>query len=235
MTTPDPENPTLLGAARTGGAALAGVIRGVAAARPGGKPLHPQGEVRRGRLVRHGLASPTGSEWLDEPGEDDVLLRWSRAVGLPAPAPDIHGLAIRVLQPYGEHGDLLFATTGWSRPIRVLLLPGLSRERPMTTLLPYAPPNGAVVLGARPSGAITTLHVASPLGEWREFAELHESDERADDEPIRFDPVLNTLPGLPFPRWVNRLREPSYRTARKSQPQPVTVSRDSSAHREDPR
>jgi hypothetical protein len=218
-----------------GGAALAGVIRGVAAVRRGGKPLHPRGEVVRGRLVRHGLSSPTGSAWLDEPGEDDVLLRWSRAVGLPAPAPDIHGFAVRVLLPEGAHGDLLFATTGWARPIRVVLLPGLSRERPMTTLLPYAAPTGAVVLGARPSGRTTALFVASPLGGWREFAELHESEESAGDAPIRFDPVLHTLPGLPFPGWVKQLREPSYRTARRQQPVPVTVTPDRSAHREDPR
>ena len=235
MTTPNPENPALLRAARAGGAALAGVIRGVAAARPGGKALHPKGDVRRGRLVRHGSSSATGSAWLDEPGEDDVLLRWSRAVGLPAPAPDIHGLAVRVLLPDGEHGDLLFATTGWSPPVRVVLLPTLSRDRPMTTLLPYAAPHGAVVLGARPSGRTTTLFVASPLGEWRAFAELHESDEPAGDEPIRFDPVLHTLPGLPFPGWVKRLREPSYRTARRRQPLPVRVTPDRSADREDPR
>ena len=228
MPTSDPHSPLLLSAARAGGESLAGVIRGIAAARPSGKPLHPQGVVRRGRLVRHGLSPATGSTWLDRAGEDAVLLRWSRAVGLPAPAPDIHGLAVRVPLPDGDHGDLLFATTGWSRPTRILLLPGFSAERPMTTLLPYSTAEGALLLGARPDGDLTRLYAATPLGPWREFAELREVDGAPVDEPIRFDPVRHTLPGLPFPRWVNGLREPAYRTARRTQSQPVVVSRDSS-------
>ena len=208
MPSSDPHSPLLLSAARAGGESLAGVIRGIAAARPSGKPLHPQGVVRRGCLVRHGLSPATGSTWLDQAGEDEVLLRWSRAVGLPAPAPDIHGLAVRVPLPDGEHGDLLFATTGWSRPTRILLLPGLSAERPMTTLLPYSTAEGALVLGARPDGDLTRLYAATPFGQWREFAELRE----VEGPPVgRADQVR---PGAPHAARaaVSALGEPASRT-----------------------
>ncbi len=206
--------PTLL--ASGAGKLLAGITRGIAALRPASKPLHPAGSVRRGVLVRHGVDTPTGVPWLDEPGTDDVLLRWSRAIGLPAPLPDIHGLAVRLVHPGRPPGDLLLATTGWSRLTRVVLLPGLSRWRPMTSLLPYATPSGAVLLGALPGERATSLHVASPWGPWQLFAELHEVEGPGADEQIDFDPVENPLPGLPFPPWVRRLREPAYQSARRS-------------------
>lgn len=228
MASTDPRDPVLLSLARAGGGALASVIRGVSALRTTGKPLHPRGQVVRGTLVRRGLDSPTGVAWLDEPGEDEVLLRWSRAVGLPSPVPDIHGLAIRVQRPEG-FGDVLFATTGWTGPARSLLVPGISTHRPMTTLLPYTTPRGALLLGARRGDRVTTLYAATPLGPWREFAELAETDGPDHDEPIRFDPVLHPLPGLSFPAWVRRLREPAYRTARETQHPAVTVSSDSTA------
>jgi hypothetical protein len=235
MPSPDPHDPFLLSLARVGGAALASVIRGVAAVRSTGKPLHPRGTVVRGTLTRHGLDAPTGVAWLDEPGKDDVLLRWSRAVGLPSPVPDIHGLAVRVTLPDGGFGDLLFATTGWSGLARALLVPGISARRPMTTLLPYATPRGSVLLGTRPGPGTTKLYVASPLGDWQELGELEETGGDSDDQPIRFDPVVHPLPGLAFPAWVRRLREPAYDVARETMHPDVTVSRDSSGDGKDPR
>ncbi|WP_196804044.1 hypothetical protein [Marmoricola sp. URHB0036] len=234
MPSPDPRDPVLLSLARAGGGALASLIRGVSALRVDAKPLHPRGIVVRGTLRRHGLDLPTGVAWLDEQGEDDVVLRWSRAVGLPSPVPDIHGLAVRVERADG-FGDVLFATTGWVGPLRLVLVPGISAHRAMTTLLPYTTPEGALLLGARPGEDVTRLYVATPLGPWREFAELRESAGPPLDQPIRFDPVLHPLPGLAFPAWVKRLREPAYRTARETQHPQVTVSTGRSGHREDPR
>ncbi len=219
LTMPPAEN-----ASAVGGQVLAGLVRGLAAARPAGKPLHPRGEVHRGRLVRSGLPTPTGVAWLDAPGHDEVLVRWSRAIGLPRPLPDIHGLAVRVLPGDGRPGDLLLATTGWLPPTRMLLKPGFSAQRPMTSLLPYATPSGPVVIGACPDEASTTLYVACQRGPWHRFAELREvaGDER--DEPVSFDPVHNPLPDLAFPSWVRRLREPAYRTARRSRGESDPVS-----------
>ena len=82
-----------------GGALLASATGALASVRRAAKPLHPDGEVVAGRLHRRGAgagAPRTGVPWLDEPGEDDVEVRRSRAIGLPSWLPDIHGLAVRV-------------------------------------------------------------------------------------------------------------------------------------------
>ena len=103
-----------------GGQALRAATSTLAAARPAAKPLHPQGSVVPGVIERYGSLR-TGAAWLDEAGRDDVLVRQSRAVGLPAVAPDIFGLAVRVLLDEETHGDLLFASTGLGRVSRFTL------------------------------------------------------------------------------------------------------------------
>ena len=203
------------GAASAGGAALAAATRVMAAVRTAAKPLHPRGVVLAGRLVRHGSVAGSGVAWLDEPGEDDVVVRLSRAIGLPRGLPDIHGLAIRVLTP-AHAGDLLLATTGWGRLGRFVLVP--SRDvgsRPLTTLVPYRTVVGAVVLGARATGAGTyELSWAPYAGDWQAFATLHLGTER--DTAVEFDPVRHQVPGLEQYSVVTRLREPAYLGARRS-------------------
>lgn len=188
----------------------------ISAVRPASKPLHPRGDVVGGTLTRSGLTPATGVPWLDEPGRDRVQVRLSRAVGLPRFLPDIHGLALRVPTPMG-FGDVLLASTGTGRATRFMLT--ATREpggRPMTTLLPYQTPTGAVLLGAlEETHGRWKLVVASLAGPWRPFAVLELSDEHGD-APVSFDPVRNTMPGLEVSDWVRRLREPAYRTARRT-------------------
>jgi hypothetical protein len=201
-----------------GGLVLATATRAVAAVRPAAKPLHPRGEVTQGRLFRRGAQPATGVAWLDEPGTDDVLVRRSRAIGLPGSAPDIHGLAVRVPRPDGGYGDLLLATTGWGRVTRFLLTASRSpRRRPMTTLLPYRTDRGSLLLGARAIGEdCFELAVATPEGEWTRFADLRVSALPAGDQDVSFDPVAHQVPGLEQYAAVERMREPSYQTARAS-------------------
>lgn len=202
-------------ASSAGGAALAAATRGIAAVRPAAKPLHPLGVVRAGRLVRHGSITRSGVAWLDEPGEDDVLVRLSRAIGLPRGVPDIHGLAMRVTTP-GNAGDLLLATTGWGRLGRFVLVPTRDAgSRPLTSLLPYRTAGGAVVLGARAAGADTYALSWAPYdGDWRAFATLHLGARH--DGAVSFDPVRHQLTGLDQYPVVTRLREPAYLSARRS-------------------
>ena len=190
------------------------------AARPAAKPLHPRGSVVRGTLHRFGAEESTGAEWLDHAGEDQVLVRQSRAVGLPPPAPDVFGLAVRVPTGVGRHGDLLFATTGLGRLTRFTLTPARSPYgRPLTTLLPYRTPAGPVLLSAVFHDE-TTLGLAWAVrsGAWHPFAELRLHEEPVDeaDPLVSFEPVRNELPGLVTYDWVRRLREPAYSTARRS-------------------
>ncbi|WP_216653916.1 hypothetical protein [Nocardioides sp. zg-DK7169] len=215
-------------AAGAGGAVLAAGTRALAAVRPARKPLHPDGDVRPGRIRRTGSAVRSGVAWLDEPGEDEVRVRLSRAVGLPAPLPDIHGIAVRVPGPAGP-GDLLFASTGWGRLTRFLLTGGRHPDsRPMTTLLPYATAGGPVLLGlgaapAAPGGATEAweLRWARPSGPWHRFAELRlapgpREPAAGEDRAISFDPVRHQVPGLRQYDVVRRLREPAYLRARAS-------------------
>ena len=202
------------------GATLSATIRTVAALRPAAKPLHPEGVIVRGTVERHGSAVPSGSAWLDEPGRDEVVVRVSRAIGLPDAVPDIHGLAVRVPTPAGV-GDLLFASTGWGLVGRfVLTFGGGPESRPMTTLLPYRTVRGPALLGVRAIDAqVYEMSWCRPRGEWHAFAELRMTDDEAPNQAMSFDPVRNQLPGLTQYAWVRRLREPSYRTARRSRRQ----------------
>lgn len=211
-------------AARAASSAGGQILRSATAAlavRPAAKPLHPRGTLATATLRRFSDGHSTGAAWLDQRGDDDVLVRQSRAVGLPAPLPDIFGLAIRVPTGGGSHGDLLFATTGLGRLTRFALTAARSPyRRPMTTLLPYRTPVGAVLLSAvfhsETDVQLAWAHLAGP---WHPFAELildQELDDETTDLPVSFDPVRNVLPGLETFDWVRRLREPAYVTARQS-------------------
>lgn len=215
----DPLHSAARAASSAGGQVLRAAT-GLMTARPAAKPLHPRGSVVRGTLSRSGSGEQTGSAWLDGTGVTEVLARQSRAVGLPAPLPDFFGLALRLPLEGGRHGDLLFATTGLGRLTRYLLTPaGSAYARPMTTLLPYRTPAGAVLLSAVfDDERRVTLAWARGSDRWRRFAELvlHDGPGEETDAPVSFDPVRNTLPGLETYDWVRRLREPSYANARRS-------------------
>lgn len=207
-------------AASYAGGQMLGAATRMIAVRPATKPLHPRGSVVQGTLHRVGSRGMTGTSWLDDVGDDLVLVRQSRAIGLPPPVPDVHGLAIRVPTEEGRHGDLLFASTGLGRLTRFTLTAGRSPyRRPMTTLLPYRTPVGAVLLSAvfRDESWVE-LAWAIRSGRWHPFADLslHTDSSDQDDMPVSFDPVTNVLPGLEPYDWVRRLREPSYATARQS-------------------
>jgi len=207
-------------AASYAGGQLLRAATGVVAARPAAKPLHPRGSVVPGTLHRFGAEDKTGAAWLDQTGDDQVLIRQSRAIGLPGFVPDIYGLAIRVPTEDGRHGDVLFASTGLGRLTRFTLTAARSPyRRPLTTLLPYRTPLGATLLSAVfHDETRVELAWAIRSGGWNPFAELLLGQEPVDaaDVPVSFDPVRNLLPGLEPYDWVRRLREPSYATARGS-------------------
>lgn len=206
-------------ASAVGGQVLRAAIGAVDAVRPAAKPLHPRGAVTRGVLERFGGGAPSGVAWLDEPGTDDVVVRWSRAVGLPAPSPDVFGLAVRVELGGDRHADVLFSTTGTGPITRFALVPALTHQRAMTTLLPYRTAKGPVLLRAVPQGdRAVELAWARGTGAWHPFGTLRldEPTTTAADADVSFDPVVNPLPGLMPYDWVTRLREPAYRSARRA-------------------
>lgn len=210
------------------GQAFAALFRLLKLVRPD-RPIHPQGLGLAGELARTGNpAGPSGIDWLDSPGTDQVVARYSRSVGLPQALPDILGLALRV-SPEGasEPADVLFASTGWSLPGRFLLMPRLDLAgASLTTLMPYRGRRGPVLLGLRtrslPPGPLASrervlgLYWATPGGRWRECGELRlRAGARPADIPLRFDPLGNQPPGAQAYAWTRRLRKSSYRAAQR--------------------
>ncbi|WP_240341726.1 SRPBCC family protein [Arthrobacter sp. Alg241-R88] len=168
-----------------GGRAFTAVFRLLKVARPD-RPIHPKGLGLAGKLTRTGTSGePSGLDWLDAPGIDSVVARFSRSAGLPQMLPDVLGLALRVTPSRssasgitldigadggaadggpGDAADVLFASTGWQLPGRFLLQPRLDvSSATFTTLMPYRGRKGPVLLGLRslslPAGSITA-------GEW---------------------------------------------------------------------
>ena len=208
--------PATATAASGAGTLLAAATRGVGAVRQAPKPLHPRGSVAVARISRC-TSVATGVAWLDEPDSDLVLVRRSRAVGLPTRWPDVHGLAVRVALTRGGVGDLLLASTGWGPRGRFLLHAGRHPETLFFgSLLPYRSGIGPVVLGALPHGDDSWVLVwARARGPWQPFARL-ELGPTLPGEQVSFDPVLNRLPGLEQYDVFARLRLPAYLTARRS-------------------
>lgn len=235
------------------GQAFAVLFRLLKIARPD-RPIHPEGLGLAGTLARTGNpAGPSGIDWLDTAGTDQVVARFSRSLGLPQALPDILGLALRVSPSRGADAkgadpggtdsrdtaagpaDVLFASTGWGLPGRFLLMPRLDvAGAAMTTLMPYRGRNGPVLLGLRtrslPAGSLASgewvlaLHWAVPGGRWRECGELRlTAGADPADIPLRFDPLENQPPGARTYAWSRRLRKPSYRAARR--PPPPAVGR----------
>jgi len=204
------------GSAAAAGLVLAATTRAVSLLRPARKPLHPRGRLYEARIRRHGSETRTGVAWLDDPGEDEAIVRLSRAVGLPDAWPDIHGLALR-LGAEAAPGDLLFASTGRGRVGRFLLAAARRPQgRPMTTLLPYRTGLGPVLLGAFPAAPGTyELCWARGTGAWHDFGVL-ELTGRARSGEISFDPLRHRIDGLEQYPAVTLLREPAYRSARRS-------------------
>ncbi|MCQ6271241.1 SRPBCC family protein [Pseudarthrobacter sp. R1] len=160
----------------TAGRAFAALFRLLKVARPD-RPIHPKGRGLAGKVTRTGTSGePSGLDWLDAPGIDPVVARFSRSAGLPQTLPDVLGLALRVTPSRnsvsgttldagadggaaggGSDGsgpdgaaDILFASTGWQLPGRFLLQPRLDvSSATFTTLMPYRGRKGPVLLGLR--------------------------------------------------------------------------------------
>ncbi|HET6560464.1 MAG TPA: hypothetical protein VFG72_01185 [Marmoricola sp.] len=196
------------------GALLAAVL-GVTAVVRRTKPLHPRGRVGSGVLSVTSPDRELGVPLLAATGEHPCTVRWSRAMGLPAPVPDVEGFAVRFAEPTA---DVLFAATGTGRIGRFLLVPRLARRHgPQTTLLPVATEAGSLLL------KVTPLDDAEPPTRW-ELAVARAGSSwspvgtiRVDwgnDEPLRFDPVEHQLPGTVQYPVVRTMREPAYVAAR---------------------
>jgi hypothetical protein len=142
-------------------------------------------------------------------------------MGLPAPLPDIDGLALRLVVD-DRDADLLLASTGTGRWTQHLLAPHRSGAVvPLTTLFPFETGAGRVVLGLFPADREAAppaydLRASIASGPWRPLGHLTLEPLPAEDQPaLRFDPIGNTPPGLTTHPAVVRLRDPAYVAARR--------------------
>jgi hypothetical protein len=208
------------------------------------------GELTRtgadGRAASGIPGARSGIAWLDAAGTEHVQARFSRSVGLPEALPDILGLALRSGSA-DQPADMLFASTGWGFPARFVLIPKLDvGTARFTTLMPYQGADGPVLLGLRtlslPSGATgradtggnfkdaladgewsLALSFATPAGRWVPAGVLRlRAAPASGDTPARFDPLEHPLPGAGTYPWARRLRERSYRAARRAAPPMAT-------------
>ncbi|MCU1405045.1 MAG: hypothetical protein JWQ43_1348 [Glaciihabitans sp.] len=189
------------------------------------RPIHPGGTIFTGHVewVNPGHR-PSGVEWIDNPpisGRQAVTARLSRSVGLPSPLPDVIGLAFKFETERGV-ADLLLASSWLGLPGRFLLRPARSIDGVLGSLMPYRGDAGPVVLSARThnrdnrSWDIDLFH-ATASSTWSRFAVVTLATDGLDDrEDLRFDPIVNPLPGAATYDWTRRVRERSYRTARRS-------------------
>lgn len=201
-------------AAGAAGHALATALGAVALLRRG-KPLHPRGQICRAVLeVTHPV--PGTGPFVGATATYDGLGRHATALGLPAPLPDVDGLALR-LPVDGGDADLLFAATGTGRWTQHVLAPHRSGARvPLTTLFPFETRAGHLVLGLFPVGADYDLRASLGSGPWRPVGHLTLESLDVEDPPeLRFDPIRNTPPGLGTSRALVRLRDPAYVAARR--------------------
>jgi hypothetical protein len=226
-----PHISTVVGRALGAGFAVLAAVR-----RP--HPIHPHGVQLHGTLRRTGSALATGVPWIDEADAVPVpvLARVSRSAGVPAPLPDVIGLAVR-FEGEGGTADLELASTGRGWPSRFWLLVHRSPSRAhLGSLFPYRSPTGPVLLAARtltPRDLPMTpaalgerlegepwrlaLLVARPRGAWHAFAELELAREPGPLDPLlRFDAGRHPLPGAQRPRVLLRARQPSYDRVQRS-------------------
>lgn len=197
-----------------------------------GRAMHPRGAVFDAVLERHGASPPFGVPWLDEVRSDPVVVRLSRGAGLPAPLPDVLGLAVR-LGTDDDPVDILLSSTGQGRLSRLVPVPRVDAEGVYSSIMAFRSTAGPIRIAALPraapvpsdpepvaaaaaAGAIEfSLAAAVGSGDWRPFARLRSTSARGPlDSTIRFDAVRNPPPGLTADGPMARFREPAYATAR---------------------
>lgn len=216
--------------------AVEAVFAGFARLR-GARPFHPRGATYEG-TIRPAAGGETLPFTTD--GDRRMLVRLSKAAGLPPRLPDVYGLSFRVPDAYGPgaHQDILLATAG-ERPVtRHLLVPtvGFDRRR-YSSLLLYRHRGRLTVLGAHHIGGARAtpvqlgnldevvggegvafrLSIAGPVGRWRPVAELvlERRLPAAASKELRFHP-WNTGEALRPVGPLSHVRAPAYEASQRT-------------------
>ncbi len=223
------------------GLSIGAVLAALAAVRRG-KAFHPDGVVYDACLSIVGdSAAPQAAELLSRRGEHRAIARFSRAVGLPRPLPDLLGLSLRVPDAYGSglHQDFLLVTSADFPLLHHVFLPARDvQRRPYSSSLPYRADDDLFLVGAlpqpgspRPVGsneferleaAASTgqlafeVAVAAVMGRFRAVGSLHIGG-RLDQglDALRFNP-WNTGGGMEPAGWLNGARDRAYKLSQSA-------------------
>jgi hypothetical protein len=215
---------------------VVGIVLGALARRRRGKPMHPRGAVFSAALERHGSSDTAwGVPWLDATATEAAVVRLSRGAGLPAPLPDLLGLAIRLPSAGGAPVDLLLTTTGRGPLGRLLPTPRRDTAAIYSSIMGYRSDAGTLRIAALPQddavpsepaplatvvardGLSFTLAVARGRGPWVPFGRLVLGAPAEPLDPdVQFDAVLNPPPGLVPDGPMARFRAPAYGRARRA-------------------
>jgi hypothetical protein len=218
------------------GLSMGAVLAALAAVRRG-KAFHPDGVVYDARLAIAGHpAAPHAAELLSRQGEHRAIARFSRAVGLPRPIPDLLGLSLRVPDVYGIglHQDFLLVTSADHPLLHHIFLPASDvQHRPYTSSLPYRAKDDLFLVGAVPQAsspqpdgrseferldaAASTgrlafdIAVAPIAGRFRAVGSLHIGRRLPHElDALRFNP-WNTGGGMEPTGWLNGARDRAYK------------------------
>jgi pimeloyl-ACP methyl ester carboxylesterase len=178
------------------------------------KGLHPYGPAFSARVVIDGAPSaPAGSTLLSEPGAHEAILRFSRALGLPAPLPDLLGVGVRVLDAYapGRHQDILCTSTVDRPLVRRIFLPARGfGARPYSSGVSYRAGGETFRLGVVPAADRTLWLACSAGGPFERIGRVEVGARLPEAaEALRMHP-FNCGGGLEPVGFVNRLRDYAY-------------------------
>jgi len=210
----------------------------------GKRSFHPFGVGFTGRMVPAEGSAPK------VPGlerDREVLVRLSRALGLPEWLPDPCGLAIRAADAHGpgRHQDFLLVSSALPPGGRHTLLPSRGfHDLPYSTVLPYRLRGRTVLIGARalgprpgpkledlsradPIAMAFELQIAGVTGDWQTFGRL--TLERrlppGQTERLGFDPT-NTGGDLELVGLLNKARGPAYEASQEGRTHAYRNSND---------
>lgn len=198
----------------------------------GARIFHPEGAAfEAGARITTTLP---GTSVFRAGAEHDAVIRFSRALGVPSPWPDLLGIAIRL----GDRQDVLLATSSTARFARYVPRPATSFfDAAFTGLLPFAAGARRVLIGARVEaderielpgqlrelrasaarGPVRVVLSVAPVGwGWSPLGVVtvgrSVSEETAAS--LGFDP-WHCEGGLVPPGWINAVRAPAYRASRR--------------------
>jgi hypothetical protein len=223
-------------------ARAAAAIFGALSRLRGRRIFHPVGVGYSGTFtVQQPLPGYGEVPLLARTGEHPVVVRFSRAVGLPEPLPDALGLALRLVDVHGpgRHQDFVLVTSADGPLLHHLLLPNLRGffGQSFSSLLLYRVGGRLRVVGAQPvarvrhavRGALPELiagagqpgvhfriALASPLGRWQPVGDLRLLVRLSDEETERlaFTP-WNTGGGIRPVGPLMGLRRAAYRGSQR--------------------